>query len=760
MSESTQQPPSTRQSLTLIVPGMESNHCAGIVRNSLERLTGVEKLETRVSDHQVHVTFDNTDLSPETLRQAVEKASYEVADLQVAEQQDASDESATADAEAAHLAAAKKRLWLAIPPTVIIMLLMAVQVPLGIMPENLYLAIIAILAFPVVFIAGRTTHRSARRSILNRTPNMDALISLGSLPPYLIGLVGFIYPMTSLIEMASTIMSFHLLGRYLEALAKGQALKGIRNLLSMGAKTARVRREDQQMEVPVQSLRVGDVMIVHPGEKVPTDGEIITGNSHLDESIATGESVPVEKHPGDRAIGATINQEGLLEIRATKVGRDTFLSQVIQLVKQAQASQVPIQGVVDRITNYFVPIVFVIALITLVAWWLFPEQLRPILVWGEPFLPWVDPDTNRWLLGIVASIAVMVIACPCALGLATPMVLMVSSGLGANRGILIRDGRAIQTLKNVDTVVFEKTGILTQGEPKLTDVILCNRNFSQAQVLGCAASVEAGSAHPLAKAILEGARDRAVEVPPLQALESVTARGMQGYIGNQIVRVGSYGWFEELGFDTDQVVNELEQLEQQGKTAILVGIAEFLVGLIAVADTLKPDSAEAIKALKEQGMASVMVTGDNEQTANAIAAEIGIDRVLANVVPEGKIDAIRHLQSGGSQVAMVGDGINDAAALKQADVAIAIGAGVDVAIETADVVLVSGELSKVVEAIELSRATFRKIVQNLLWASIYNLAAIAIAAIGLLHPAIGVIAMTASSLSVIGNAMLLKRISL
>ena len=737
----------------LTVPGMGSDHCAGIVSESIRRLPGIEKLDTNIGNHRVRVAFDAERTDAQAIRAAVERAGYEV---DAVEEGQAPDHDRDSASEERHLARAWKRLWIAAVPTTLIMVLMGPHMFLQPIPG--YLLIVAVLAFPVVFLfGGWATHVSAWRSLTNRTANMDVLISMGSLPPYLIGLAGFIWPMTSFIEMAATIMTFHLVGRYLEARAKGRASQAIKRLITMGAKTASVLRDGAEVEVPVAELQPGDIMVVRPGAKVPTDGEIVDGNSHLDESIATGESVPVEKGPGDTVIGATFNKEGVLKVRATKVGADTFLSQVIKLVEEAQGSKVPIQELADKLTGYFVPAVLVIALATFGIWLAFADTLRPILYWGAGFLPWVNPEISPLMGAILAMIAVLVIACPCALGLATPTALMVGSGMGAERGVLIRSGEAIQSLKDIKVVVLDKTGTITRGKPALTDVVAIG-SFEEEAVLRAAAAVEAGSEHPLAQAIVAGARDRGLEVPEVTKFKSLTARGVQGALDGETVRVGSRRLLDDAGISLGDLDERLTALETEGKTAMLVAIGEAAAGLVAVADTIKEDSKAAIAAMHELGIHVVMVTGDNERTARHVAAQVGLDEVMAGVLPEGKVEAIRELQDKhGQHVAMVGDGINDAPALKQANVGIAIGAGADVAIEAADVTMVTGELTKVVEAIRLSKSTFRKIVENLFWAWFYNLAAIPIAAIGLLHPMIGVIAMTASSLSVIGNSLLLKR---
>ncbi|MCC5882181.1 MAG: heavy metal translocating P-type ATPase [Halomonas sp.] len=740
--------------IALTVPGMGSDHCAGIVRKTLERLDGVGNIQTNIANHRVTVGVSEEGPDGNRLKKAIEGAGYDVAAVSGDTEEDGEAEAAI---DEGYLSQARKRLWIAGVPTTLIMILMMPHMFWQPIPG--YLVIVALLAFPVVFLyGGAATHRSSWRSLKNGTFNMDVLISMGSLPPFLIGLIGFVYPMTSFIEMAATIMTFHLLGRYLEALAKGRASQAIRRLLTLGAKTARVERNGEEVEVPVKELEPGDIMVVRPGDKIPTDGEVIEGESHLDESIATGESIPVYKSTGDSVIGATINKEGRLRVKATRVGGDTFLSQVIRLIDQAQGSRVPIQEFADRMTGRFVPAVLLISLASLAAWLLIPDALRPILDWGATFLPWVNPDASTPVLALIAAIAVLVIACPCALGLATPTALMVGSGIGAERGILIRSGEAIQTFKDIKVMVLDKTGTITRGEPQLTDVVTAE-GIEENDLLLLAASVENASEHPIARAIVEGAGERGIKPGEVSDFRSTGARGVSGRVDGKQVLIGNRRLLEEEGIAGLEALDDaMQELEGKGRTAVIVAAEGHAQGIVAVADTLKKESIEAIRGMHELGLHVVMITGDNERAARAVADEVGIDEVQAGVLPEGKVDAIRKLQKRyGNHVAMVGDGINDAAALKQANVGIAIGAGADVAIEAADVTLVRGELTGVVEAMQLSRATFSKIVQNLIWASGYNVAAIPVAAAGLLHPMIGVIAMTASSLSVIGNSLLLKR---
>jgi len=741
--------------IELIVPGMGSDHCAGIVRSTLEKLDGINHIQTNIAAHRVTVTAAAGGPNAETLRSAVESAGYDVARARAV--QDTQDDNDDASIDEAYLSEAIRRLWIAGIPTTLIMILMMPHMFWQPIPG--YLAIVAILAFPVVFLyGGAATHSAAWRSLKNRNANMDVLISMGSLPPYVIGLFGFFFTMTSFIEMAATIMTFHLLGRYLEARAKGHASQAIRRLLTLGAKTARIERDGQETEVSIKELQVGDIMIVRPGEKVPTDGEVLDGESHIDESIATGESVPVYKSAGSTVIGATVNKEGRLRIKASKIGGDTFLSQVIRLVDQAQGSRVPIQEFADRVTGRFVPIVILIAFASFAAWFLASESLRPILDWGAGFLPWVNPEASRSVLAILAAVAVLVIACPCALGLATPTALMVGSGIGAERGILIRSGEAIQTFKDIKVMVLDKTGTITRGEPRLTEVVVA-KGVDETHLLTLASAVENASEHPIARAIVDGARERGIEPGDVTSFSSTGARGVSGTVDGTRVVIGNRTLLEEQGVTGLGALDaSLGELESQGRTAVIVAADNTAIGIVAVADTIKAESVEAIRGMHALGLHVVMVTGDNERAARAVANEVGIDEVQAGVLPEGKVDAIRALQKKyGEHVAMVGDGINDAPALTQANVGIAIGAGADIAIEAADVTLVRGELTGVVEAMTLSKATFGKIVQNLVWASAYNMAAIPMAAAGLLHPMIGVIAMTASSLSVIGNSLLLKR---
>jgi Cu+-exporting ATPase len=545
-------------------------------------------------------------------------------------------------------------------------------------------------------------------------------------------------------------------------------------------------------------------MIVRPGEKIPTDGVVLTGESAVDESMATGESMPVNKRPGDEVIGATVNQEGLLKVEASRVGKDTFLSQVIKLVEECQGSKVPIQEFADRVTGVFVPVVIGIALLTLLAWVFFPGVMQPLVEAGT-FLPWVDANVGVVTLAIVSMVAVLVIACPCALGLATPTALMVGSGMGAENGILIRSGEAIQTFKDVKIVIFDKTGTITKGKPEVTDVVV-NRQaqifdlrsqvpipeiavavsvgagaselrrgdgagppanplpedvpLDEAALLRLAASAERGSEHPLGRAVVAKAVAQGLVLWEPQEFQAVRGKGVMASVNGDWVLVGSRRLMAEHGLDPAPLEAELVLLEKEAKTAMLVAVDGALAGVVAVADTLKDDSVNAIRELHEMGLQTAMITGDNQRTAEAIARIVGIDHVLAEVLPDGKVVEVQKLQERFGLVAFVGDGINDAPALTQANVGIAIGTGTDIAIEASDVTLVSGHLSGVVSAIKLSRATFRKIKQNLFWAFFYNVVMIPLAIIGWMHPVLAEIAMATSSTTVVGNANRLRRLDI
>jgi len=617
--------------------------------------------------------------------------------------------------------------------------------------------IMTLLGGIAVFIPGFNTLKAGYNSLRNGAASMDVLIGIGTLTAFVTGILKLLnLPIENYTGIAGMIMAFQLTGRYIEARSKGKASQAIQRLIQLGAKTVRIIVDGQKKEIPIEQLKPGDIMLVHPGEKIPTDGVIITGNSSIDESMVTGESIPVQKKPGDSVIGATINQRGLLRIKATKVGKDTFLAQIIKLVEESQGSKIPIQEFADRVTARFVPVVLIIALITFLVWLLFAKHLVNILFWAQAFLPWVNPSLSTVSLAIFAAVAVLVIACPCALGLATPTVLMVSTGIGAERGILFKSGEAIQTLRDVKAVVFDKTGTITKGRPEVTDIVSLN-DFSKAEILEYAGSLESGSEHPLASALVESAKSRSLDISIPEEFKAIAGKGVIGKVNNKEVLVGNKILFQEHKIDYSVIEQKIKELEDDARTTIIVGIGQKLAGIIAIADSIKDDSKSAVSELKSMGLELVILTGDNEHTAKVIGKMVGIEHTIANILPVDKQKAVESLQNQYGLVAMVGDGINDAPALTQANVGIAIGTGTDIAIESSDVTLVRGDLTSVVTAIKLSKATFRKIKQNLFWALFYNAIAIPLAIFGLLHPLIAEIAMAASSINVVTNSIRLKR---
>jgi len=730
---------------TLVIDGMSCASCAASIETVLKGVPGIHEAGVNFASEKLNLRYDPDTIRLSEIKKRVKDVGYELREQ---------DDEADADAEVTKMNQAKRRLVLSSLLAGTIMLLMVLHMFVARVPG--YLAIVTLLGAPVVFGLGFHVHLTSFRALRSGRPNMDVLVSLGSLPPFLIGLAGFFFPVQTFIEMATTIMTFHLIGKYLEARAKGRASQAIRKLIQMGAKTANILVDGLETEVEVKELKAGDIMIVKPGEKVPTDGRVVSGTSRVDESMATGEPVPVAKAEGDEVIGATINKNGVLRVEVTKVGKDTFLSQVIKLVEECQGTKVPIQEFADRVTGYFVPIILAITALTFISFNLFPEFHQGIMQWGAGFLPWVNPDLTPLTAAFITSTAVLVIACPCALGLGTPTALMVGSGIGAERGILIRNGEAVQTMKDVRAIAFDKTGTITEGRPTVTDMVSAD-GVSEEQLLSAAAALERNSEHPLAHAVVEAADQRQLPLTEVESFEAVTGAGVSGSLNGQVLRVGTRKMMSDAGMDPSSFESDLERLETEAKTAMLVSHGERILGIIAVADPIKEDSVRAIAALENKGIRTAMITGDNERTAAAIARKVGISRVIAGVLPDGKVDEIRRLQEEFGMVAMVGDGINDAPALKQANVGIAIGTGTDVAIEAADVTLVRGSLEGIVTSVNLSTEIFRKIKQNYFWAWAYNAVAVPIAVFGLLHPMIGAAAMAMSSLNVVYNSLRLKK---
>ncbi len=744
------------------VEGMHCGACSAAVERCLNRFDGVEA-SVSLPAETATVRFDETAVGFETLARAVEDAGYRLQrrDL-TGDRAERERERLRRDAE--KVERARRRMMVAWSLAIPIMVWMVPEMGFGILWPNpiLFEAGLLLLALPVLLGPGRDTLRSGFAALRHRSPNMDTLIALGSVAAVITGVFAVLHrlgigPMImNYAGVGAMIMAIHLTGRFVETRARGRTSAAIQKLLALEARSARVIRDGTEVEMPLAEVRVGDLMVVRPGEKIPTDGVVVDGSSAVDESIATGESLPVDKSVGDSVIGATVNHHGVLRVRATGVGEDTFLAGVVRMVEQAQGSKVPIQEFADRITAVFVPVVLAVAAATLLAWLVAPDTFRSIAERAAAFLPWVQPELGRVSLAVFAGLAVLVIACPCALGLATPTALMVGTGLGAEHGILVRDGTAIQVLDSADVIVFDKTGTLTRGAPELTEVRTA-QGWSESELLGLSAALEAVSEHPLAAAVVGAARERGLDAPGVADFEAVPGLGVLGRVDGRQVVVGSRRLLDREGVSPGALAAAAEHLESRGRTVMHVAVDGEAAGLLAVADRVKEDSRQAIEELQELGLEIVMLTGDNERTAAAIAAEVGIDTVRAGLLPADKVAAIRELQAGGSVVAMVGDGINDAPSLTMADVGIAIGTGTDIAIESADMIIVQGNLEGVVRAVRLSRATFRKIRQNLFWAYFYNTIAIPVAVLGLLHPILAEAAMAGSSITVVANANSLRR---
>ncbi len=743
------------------IEGMHCAGCSAAVERALNELDGVRATVSLPSE-SASVEYEEGRVRLDDLRAAVEAAGYRM-DVPAPEEDRAERERVRRARAAERLAAARRRMgwaWALAAPVVV---WMVPEMAFGIQwpgPLAFHLGM-TLLSAVVVFGPGWATIRGALRSARALRPNMDVLIAMGSGVSVVTGAVATLHvlgaaPMLmNYAGIGAMIMAIHLTGRWVESRARGRASAAIQRLLSLEPRRSRILRDGREVEVPTSAVRVGDLMVVRPGEKVPTDGVVVEGRSAVDESLVTGESLPVEKGPGEAVIGATVNREGVLRVRATGVGEDTFLAGVVRLVERAQASKVPIQEFADRVTALFVPAVLAIAAAALVGWLLFPDFFQGVVEWAAAFVPWVEPGLGRVSLAVFAAVAVLVIACPCALGLATPTALMVGTGLGAERGVLVRDGAAIQALEGVRTIALDKTGTLTRGEPRLTEVVAAE-GWSEDRVVELAAAVERDSEHPLAGAVVEAARARGLQPARAADVEAAPGRGIRGRVEGRGVVVGSERLLGEEGIATDALAPAAGALEGRGRSVVLVAVDGRVAGLLALADPVKEDAAAALTGLRSLGFRTVLLTGDNARTAAAVAEELGIDEWRAGLLPGEKVDAVRRLQEAGP-VAMVGDGINDAPSLEQADVGIALGTGTDIAIEAADITLVGGELARVVTAVRLSRATFRKIRQNLFWAYIYNTVALPVAFFGLLHPVIAEGAMALSSISVVANANRLRR---
>lgn len=737
--------------IELSIDGMTCASCVARVEKALKKVPGVQQANVNLATEQAWVEADTT-VSADKLIQAIRKAGYD-AQLQTTTTTEQADQKASEQQQL-------KRdliisLVLAIPVFVLEMgshlipaFHMWVMHQIGQMPSWLLQFVLTTL---VLLFPGRRFYQKGIPALLRFAPDMNSLVAVGTLAAYSFSVVATFMPqllpegtVNVYFEAAAVIVSLILLGRYFEAKAKGRTSQAIQHLIGMQPKTARIVRNGQSVEVPLAEVSSGMQVDIRPGERIPMDGEVLDGRSYVDESMISGEPLPVEKMAGSAVVGGTINQNGSLSIRATAVGADSVLAQIIRMVEQAQGSKLPIQALVDKVTMWFVPAVMLMAVLTFLVWLIFGPE--PALTFG-----------------LVNAVAVLIIACPCAMGLATPTSIMVGTGRGAEMGILFRKGEALQLLQEAQVVAVDKTGTLTEGKPQLTDFHV-QAGFEQAQLLSWVAAVEAKSEHPIAFAIVEAAQQQGFSLPAVSDFDSIVGSGVKGQVNGQWLHIGADRYMHQLGLSTTAFDQVAARLGQEGKTPLYVAVEDQLAAIIAVADPIKDSTFAAIEALHQLGVKVAMITGDNRHTAEAIARQLKIDTVVAEVLPEGKVDSVRELQQQYGRLAFVGDGINDAPALAQADVGLAIGTGTDVAIETADVVLMSGSLKGIPNAIALSQATIRNIRQNLFWAFVYNVALIPIAA-GVLYPLWGILlspmfaagAMALSSVFVLGNALRLKR---
>lgn len=741
--------------ITLKLRGMSCASCASRIEQAIKSVSGVVECNVNFALDRATIQYNPQNTNLEIIQEAISDAGYGADPLQETD-------SNNDDSEQSHHSAAEQILinkLLVGGAISIVLLLVNLPMMTGLnipfIPHwlmNPWLQLI--LTTPVQFWCGQSFYRGAWKSLKHRTADMNTLVALGTSAAYFYSLFATIFPellkqqglnAEVYYESAAIVITLILLGKLLESRAREQTSDAIRKLVGLQAKTARIIRKRQEVDVPIQDVQIDDIVIVRPGEKVPVDGQIIEGNSTIDQSMVTGESFPVQKQPGDEVIGATINKSGSFKFRALRVGKDTVLAQIVQLVQQAQGSKAPIQKLADRVTGWFVPVVIAIAIFTFMIWFFLMDNLT---------------------LAIIATVEVLIIACPCALGLATPTSVMVGTGIGATNGILIKNAQALETAQKIQTIILDKTGTITEGKPVVTDYLTSkgSADSNEINLLRFAAAVERYSEHPLAEAIVQYAKVQEVEgLPEAQNFEALSGEGVQAIVNQQLVQIGTFRWLKQQGVDTEALQAHKDAWEAAGRTVVLISVDGELEGIMGIADAVKPSSASAVKALQRMGLEVIMLTGDNRKTAEAIASQVNIKRVIADLLPHQKAQQVQKLQQKGKIVAMVGDGINDAPALAQADVGIAIGTGTDIAIASSDITLISGDLKSIVTAIQLSRATLKNIRQNLFFAFIYNIIGIPIAA-GVLFPFTGWLlnpiiaggAMAFSSVSVVTNALRLR----
>ncbi|MDR7869764.1 MAG: heavy metal translocating P-type ATPase [Tissierellaceae bacterium] len=716
---------------TLLVEGMTCAACSTRVEKMLNKVDGVTAANVNLSTNKALVEFPSGAVEVDTLIKAVEKAGYK-AELEVERDVDRERELREKEIKSLKTSFIISAI-LSIPLFSAMFFHMAGA-------HNTFSDILnngwfqLILATPVQFIIGARFYKGAYNSLRGGGSNMDVLIAMGTSAAYFYSVYNLLIGVNEFyFESSAVIITLILLGKLFEAIAKGKTSEAIKKLMGLQPKTARVIRDGQEIDLPIEKLEIGDVVVVRPGEKVPVDGIIVEGHSALDESMITGESIPIDKSVGDQVIGATINKFGSFKFKTTKIGKDTVLSQIIKLVEEAQGSKAPVQRLADKISGIFVPIVVIIALVTFLGFYL------------------IGNDFNT---GLINAVAVLVIACPCALGLATPTAIMVGTGKAAENGILIKSGEHLERAHKMDTIIFDKTGTITKGEPEVTDIL--SFNVEEEEILRIAASVEKVSEHPLGQSIVQHAQDRNINLTDTESFMSISGMGLKAVFEGKEVLIGNRRLMNESKISIDNIENEMLRLEEEGKTAMIISLDGVISGIIAVADQIKETSLNAIKKLQSMNLEVYMITGDNERTAKAIAKQVGITNVLADVLPENKSEAVERLKSEGKHVGMVGDGINDAPALAASDVGFAIGTGTDVAMEAADITLMRGDLNGVVTAIRLSHRTMKTIKQNLFWAFFYNTIGIPFSALGFLNPMVAGAAMAFSSVSVVTNSLRLK----